>query len=262
MSRLMFTKLPITVDDATLPILSSGQVTELAQYEYSALGHWIFNRGGVGNFIDVTRYGTLTQQSGGGAEPAVHYSNYMLISAALGEAYETEFGVADCPAGAMTVVVRANHPGTTYPSDLTPDYPIVCGNHEGTGGTGGMLYILTNGTIAKHTVAGKANAQLTTALTLDHWYYIGVAWTAAGINIYLGLSGGSEYVYAAGANPMDDGGDPFAIGNNAQAGTAYDSGEYGLGEFILFDEYKDEAAFDALYARAKARMLTQGITIE
>lgn len=262
MSRLLFTKVPITVSDDTLPVLNDANVTALAQYEYEALGHWVFNKGGAANLIDVTRYSPMAPM-GGASLPPVHGGNYMLYAAALGEALETEFTNADVPNGTMALVFKSTWPGAVYPQNDSPDYPLICGN-MGTG-VGGSLYILVNNTIIKHTVLNKTAAELTTAPTIGNWYFLAGSWksgTGGGVNCYLGIAAGSEYVYQASNGSRTNDSQPICLGNPLQTGAAYDSGEYTLGEFMLFDTFMLEPDLEALYIRSKARMLAQGITIQ
>lgn len=249
----LFTILPITVPDATLPQIPLSDVEFFGEGEQNSYGHWILNSGPAA-FTDIVNGRVLTPN---GIAPA-YYSNYINISSDSNDYAIKSDLYEPASTGGYTLcgVIRQKSAGLTA----------ITWGTLGTGvdNKGGSTY-WAGGNANKwlHTYRGAASSiDSELSQPTDEWYFVAVSvsyinltsWQAA---MVLGGVGQSSVGPGTGTyTPNPD--QPISIGNIEYSAN---SSSYDFAEFILFDSALSINEMQAIYLRSKARMASRGITI-
>lgn len=262
MSSILFTRLPFSVNDPSLPQLDSTQVNVLVDYEVGALDHWVFNQGSA-SLTGLTSGTIITNANAAVSPDAVFGPNYIEFPMDAENHYSTQFMDADIGAeGCYAAVIYVDQ--TTFDAG---DLAIFLGNLDtsGAASTGGSMY-LTGSLGLTHNVRGMTTTSANTGTTLQggKWYFVAGSYKAGqGVNNFVGKTAGYGFAGTGSSGSRTyNTVDPVGIGNPTYSTSSADSGVIRYAEFAIYDQYFYETDYPALYARAKERMAAQGITVE
>lgn len=242
----LFTILPVSTNDSSLPQLNAADITTFGAAEYGATGHWLLG-GGAGSLTGIT---SAKSQLQAGTVAPIWLDNYVTLN---GYQAGLESPSADTVSGldSFCIVFKTQ-------SSLASD--VVMGNATTTAGDGGFflalnasgeLYITARGTFDNKTLA--------TGLSTDTWYFVAVSRDFSGSaknltykvsEVSSGLQVGTGTYIPSTSN--------VACGN-LQFNNAARPIDYA--EFITYNRVISESEMNSIYLRSKDRMLSKGITL-
>ena len=261
---MLFTRLPITVADATLPVLDSSDITTLGpqDYETEAYDHWIFNNGSLslkglkggaaltpmtlapsytGNAI------SLALSLGGGLKsPLIDRTTH---SFAVVFKNNINYAVSAVLAGALANAADANTGSglvvTTAATGYTQRYSIMNARSTPTVAAMGAQVPMTEANEEWLFMAGSLDASVSGSMTRNFY---------AGGPAESSVTKTESVAYNVSTQAI-------ALGN----GYSNISGTSGLrieiAEFILYDKTLSLTDLKALYQRSVSRMAKRGITV-
>lgn len=241
----LFSVLPITVNDPTLPVLQMADVNAFDGLEFSAFDHWIFDEGsaagltGKRNALALTPLGTSPTYS----------SNYITMSTATGKGLASTL-IDDGRNWTGCAVVRTASSGTQLlfgtMGSSTGGSPFFSGadpNHKLFNTFRGMLSSDDTGQVAP---------------TGSYWYFVACSLDADGKSVKTLVGGGAGDVSTSATSYVSSG-NAIALGNGYY--TTGSAANMDFAEFILFDRALNAADLTAIYNRSKARLAERGITV-
>lgn len=238
-----FIKLPITVNDPSLPVIPAASVRRFSREdEASSFDHWIFDTGDAAGLTGRTS-GTLLTPEGTGA---TYGANFVTINPATGNGLRST--LMDARKQTVCAVVRPNNsPATLH----------IAGSRNTTAGSQlTFTSSLANLTAAQTPVFGNS---LAGPFSAGAWYFVALSESDA-----LGTT--TQIIHASGGSAVFTGGSlktltgaGIALGNSGASLTT--GGTISAAEFILFDRALSAAELSAVYTRSKARMAERGITV-
>ena len=245
----LFTMLPISVDDPSLPVIPAGEVSQLySDLENDAFEHWVFDKSGTGNLVGGLNGTQLSIQN---AAPT-HQENYLTLNTASGNSIRMlEFNDSAEAQDTLCIVARTSTAGARL-GGMWPK--------------GGMYADLAGEYRAIHFLDGAplATLRLISTTSIGGWVFMAFArdfratvreWTAV-----IG-SETKEASYAEGVTytPGTFSGALMALGNaNDQNGAA---GTADFAEMIVYDRKLSLAELLEVKERSIARMAARGITL-
>lgn len=252
----LFTILPITVADDTLPTIPSGDVEFFGEGELAAYGHWLL-AGDSSSLQDVVNSRLLTLQNA--SYPPTYNDSYITLDISSGKALQSsryEGAVTD--AYTMVMVYRTSLDGTAA---VIPwgTLGVTASNY------GGSTYLANDGSNHRvlHTYRGAASS-IDTGLrpAIGDWTFIAVSvqyTNNTAMTFHTVVDGNTNSVGPGSATYIPNPSDPLALGNQIYTGGA--SGAFDCAEFMIFDGALDTASMLGIYNRSKVRMSRRGITI-
>lgn len=259
----LFTILPISVDDATLPVIPAGDIEFFGEGELSAYAHWLLG-GSQTSLADIVNDRTLSLQSA--SYPPTYSQNYITHSLTTGRGLLSGLTEPATSGGYTLCRVQRIFAGVGTPCitsgtlGQTPN-PVTGGStwffpEEGGGATRpvGLTY------------RGPFSSLDTGMdITLGDWFFVATSfsyanWNSAQIKVLKGQAG-SAATFQAGpsATAYTPSASPIALGNAYYPGST--AGNIDTAEFLLFDSALTLAELSAIYERSKVRMARRGIAI-
>lgn len=249
----LFTRLPIAVNDLSLPVIASADIEILGvNYELDSYEHWAFNTGDAGALIGLNKQRALTVQ----AAVAAYASNYLSLSSVMGNALLSDLDDLASAKVTMCAIVREPSPQAT---GIKPLFGTVVASPAANN-----LTFLSGAGAARKTYASysgfAASLDTTAVAAADAWYFVGtsldfVASPGTGHTMKT-LVGGTPVLEAAGNASHLASGRKWALGNGWYSSAS--AGNLHFAEFILYDRALSAAELQAVYQRSKARMALQG----
>lgn len=242
---MLFTRLPITVSDTSLPVIPSSDIELLMPYADDAYEHWLFDRGDATNLVGRVNERSLALQ---GAAP-VYHETYLTLPSAAGGALLTGRPDTVDAFDTMCAVVRMGGPaGIKAP----------LGTLGATTGAGIFLSSAAHGMYS--TLRPSVGSLLIASpAELDIWYFIAMSRDlATATRKVTHLVGGFSMIEAAPTSYL------AAAGNIAVGNAYYTTGSAGtidVGEFIYFDRAVAASELLDIYAESKVRMAARGIAV-
>lgn len=252
----LFTRLPVTISNQTLPLVSEADVQYLVDYEPTSYDHWIFDKGGVAGLTGRNQGKLLTPQSDAPAYSGAH----LTLNTASGKALLTDLEDSAAPQDTICAIFRPQVSAGMH-------FPFGCLGETGNN-TGGGPYL--QGTEPSRNIFLTYRINVASAVNTGvpvaggNWYFLAVSRNfAAGAGakaLTMLLGGQSPYVlsnsllYGRAASPRKQ-----ALGNPYYA--AAGAGSMDFAEFVVFNKALSAAELAAVYARSKARMAARGITV-
>lgn len=241
----LFTRLPISVDDPTLPVLDFADVQYLVEYEPEAYGHWIFDKGDSSALASVSSDKVLTQQGA-----SIYSDKFLSMSNSAGNALVTDIADKANPADTYCMVVR--NPNITTARMLL-------GIMAAESGKGWGLFVGPSGTLHSRHYTGS-DYDSTVPCALNAWMFVAIARNQPGSTRIHYVGGQAPVTQAAGLYTPTAADVPVRLGNGYYSSST-NSAAIDYAEFIAFDTALGIADLDVLYARTKARMAARGITV-
>ena len=257
MSKLQFLRLPFAVADLSLPKISAADVEQYVPYEVesSPYEHWIL-KGAGSSLVGLKNGRALTPQS----TLPIYQPGYVDITSEIGKALLTDM----TDAAAQTLVLIMKRPTLPVNSEVQIIGGAIDTVGSGVTSTGSGMYAQgTTPTSLTLNIRGGSGLLLTnTPGAVGDWMMAAFAEQSDAT----ALSGTS---YAGGASTNKT---TSWAGTSKRVSTrkiAVGNGYYGSGmittlslaEVILYDRALSVAELDAVYARAKARMESRGLTL-
>lgn len=245
----LFTRLPLTLNAPTMPLIPEADVDYFVPYEPLAYEHWIFNKGDSSGLIGLKAGSLLTAQS----DAPTYDVKHLTLSSYYGKALLTGLEETATIEDTIAVVFR---PGVLSSSLKLP---------FGTLGSaaGGSPFIGSNGQMYA-TYRGINNSLSYGApLSADSWYFAAVSRNFSGASkAFKLLIGGTQVVETYTSNSYI----PAPVGRKIALGNGYYSSSvsnntYDFAEFIVFPKAMSATELQALYERRKAKMVTSGINV-
>ena len=239
----LFTMLPISVSDPSLPVVPAADIDRLVEYEQAAYAHWIFDRGAE-SLVDLKSEKPLTPQSTTHSFTA----NSVVVKSAFGEALESDFDDRATMTWAAVWKRAANQSSTT----------VVLGSNAGNIAGERIQLPSTPSDGLEFRVAGFPTVKPDYLAGDDIGDFVFIAgysdetsrgFLFGGDTAWRESSGGLKAVSAA----------TLALGNIYQGGLADIGLEFA--EFIVFDAALSGSEILEVYFRSQARMSERGITI-
>lgn len=242
----LFTVLPVTTKDSSLPQLNPADVRLFGDAEYGASGHWLLG-GGASSLTGITASKSLLSE--GDVSP-VWSGDYVTLNGyqagLTSPSLDSEDGL-----DSFCLVFKTQ-------GSVNSD--VVLGNASTTSGDGGFfvatnasgeLYITARGTFDNRVIA--------TGILPNSWYFISISRNFSGdskeLNYFVGgISTGQTLgtgVYIPNADNMAVGNINF---NNASRPMDY-------AEFITYSRVISTEEMNSIYERSKVRMSDKGISI-
>ncbi len=250
----LFTRLPISVNDPSLPIIPSGDIDTLGvSYELDSYDHWVFNTGDVGGLVGLNKQRALTPQ----ASVAAYAATYLSLSTTMGNALLSDLDEVALGKYTLCTIVREPSP---QPTGIKPLFGTVVASPAANN-----LTFLSGSGAARKVFASysgfTSSLDTTAAIAGDVWYFVASSldFKADSSHTMKTLVGGTAPLEAAGIGAHLASGRKWALGNGWYATGA--AGTYQYAEFILYDRALTTDELQAVYARSKARMALQGITV-
>lgn len=252
----LFTILPFSAGNQSLPLIPSTDYKRLSDLEISAYDHWIFDKGGASNLSGSVNGKLLTAQS---SSPS-YSSNYLSILSDQGKGLLTDLGEVATQTDTICVVFRyASSTGIIVPFgslSTTPEASLGGGSPYLANAARDVL-LQYRGTSASSTDTGKD-------LPSGSWHFLAVSRNLAAGGSIRTLVGGqvaNEVTLTAQSAyiPAGNGSRKIALGSayyNAVAGVNLD-----FAEAVIFNRQLSATEMAGVYDRAKARMSARGITV-
>lgn len=246
----IFTMLPISVNNSSLPVIPTADIERLYPYEVAAYGHWYLG-GSAASLTDRVNGRALTLQSDG-----VTYPNaaYLSMNGAQGKDILTDVEETATIADTIAMVVRRTSGslamvfGTLSASTDTP--------------VNGFSPFFSSGD-SVWTRANGMNTGINTGLIApsSQWLFIATSRDFAAASRPNKLLVGGSAIYE-----RTDSGDfePAPSPRKIAIGSAYynvGANTMDVAEFIYFNRAMTAAELANVYARSKARMASVGITV-
>lgn len=254
----LFTRLPISVADPSLPVIDSADIDALGvSYELDSYDHWVFNTGDVAGLVGLNKQRVLTPQ----AAVAAYASNYLSLSSLAGNALLSDLDDVALGKYTLCTIVREPAPQAT---GIKPIYGTV------TAAPVANNLTFLSGSNAGSTPARKVFASYSgltnsldtnAALAADAWYFVAtsVDFKDDTSHTMRTLVGGATPLEAAGNSAHFPSGRKWALGNGWYSAAI--GGAFNFAEFILYNRALSTAELQAVYGRSKARMAGQGIAV-
>lgn len=252
MSRSMFTRLPFSVADSSLPVIPSSDISTYVDVEFGSYEHWSFGVN-ASSLIGLNNQRSLTVQS---VAPS-YVSNYVSVSGDSGKGLLSPLGEVAGQVDTLAAIVRLQ---TSASGGLTPFGSL----SPSAAAVGGAVYLTTGSSVLNATYRGTTISTVSTGRSLptNTWLFLAVARNFSGTSKRLRvLVGGSTVFETTGSNAYA----PIVSPNTIALGNGYYSGSSGsvwnFAEFVMFNEELSATDLSALYTRAKARAAKKGITV-
>ena len=239
----LFTMLPISVSDPSLPSVPLSDIDRLVEYERSSYDHWIFDRG-ADSFVGLKSAHGLTPQSTTHSFTA----NSLVVRSAFGEAIESDFTDRENMTWTAVWKRAANQPVSV----------VVLGSNTGDAAGERIQLMPSPNEKLEFRVAGFP--------TVSPDYPGG-----AGVGDYIFLSGYCDedsrglffgrdgFWRESTGGPKVVSTDTLSLGNINLEGHADIGLEFA--EFIIFDKALTATEILEVYGRSQTRMAERGITI-
>lgn len=242
----LFTRLPIVVNDPTLPVIPFADVQPLGDYEDEAYGHWIF--GGDAGASLASRVGnkTLTQQGA-----STYSGNYLSMSNAAGNALVTDIADTANPTDTWCMVIR----NAVFSTQRT-----LWGNEAAEASKGcGLRIGLPSGTLqSRHNTGSNYDSGIDASAT--GWQFVALSRNQPGGSRIHYVGGKAPVTQAAAVYTPTVAGVPLRFGNGFYTSST-NPAAIDWAEAIVFPFALTAADLDVVYARSKARLAKRGITV-
>lgn len=254
----LFTVLPFSTNDDSLPKVSTDNILFLDEPETSAYGHWMLS-GSNASLTDIINSRALTPQDNSFLPS--YSSNYLTLSAKAGRALQSpRFEVADSDAYTLAMVMRLDSDNTS---------PIVMWGTLGVtadayGGSSYLRKELETYEIIENYRGAISNTDSGLVIQRNQWAFIAVSVAYDGADSLIAHTlvneNGANTTGPVTGTYSPNVTDPISLGN-----VAYDTSStdvpFDVAEFIMFDNALTPADLVSLYNRSKERMSRRSITI-
>ena len=252
MSKVLFTRLPFSVPDSSLPVIDSADIQLLveAEYETESFDHWLFNNGSA-SLVGIKAATVLTPQTDA---PTFSATN-LILNNSYNKALLSEMDDAAEMCIAMVIKRRADMEGGDI-GILAGTLVSLAGDNMGSSlfvGSAHQLYANTRGIGGGSLVMpGSENDWVFVAMSED-----GVA--PSSNVLYAGTVGG---VTAASAENKNVSSRKVALGCGYYNTTStLDVPNLEVAEFILFPRTLSITELNGVYERSKIRLANRGIKV-
>lgn len=243
----IFTMLPISVSNSTLPVLSPSDYELLVNYEPDAWGHWLF---GVSSssLIDLTAGKTLTLA---GTEPTYN-SNGVVIAGGLNSGLVS--GLIDGDERTFCAVIKV-------PSLTSYAGALIAGIISDTKGFAGLITKATSVYSLTPLVRGATGIiqNAATGTVQDEYVFVALSWSNATKTLNK-FFGGRISTSQTSTTSKTNSSSNLGFGNIAYSNASYHS-PIEICEGILYDKALSLSEISAVYNRSKNRMAAKGITL-
>lgn len=254
MSKL-FTMLPFSVNDPTLPVIPSGDIRRLFEAEINAAEHWIFDNGEA-SLVGKINGLSLTPQS----TAPTYSADYLTIASDVGKALLTTF---EETAGQEDTIAAVFKYSAHASKEIVP-FGSISSTVESPPLTGGAPYIVGVEHTVSLTYRGSpvTGTNTTVAISPSTWVFLCVSRKMTASGVVRALIGGSAIKSYTGDYSSYV---PATAGRKIGLGSPYFVSLAGqtvsFAEAVVFDRALDSTEISQLYDRSKARMTKRGITI-
>lgn len=257
MSKLQFLRLPFSVPDGSLPVISASDVELYIPYEVesSPYDHWIL-KGSSASLVGLKSGRVLTPQS----TLPTYQPGYLNMTSEVGKALLTDM----TDAAAQTVVVILKRPVLPINSEVQILAGAIDTVGSGAASTGSGIYVQgTTSASLTLNIRGGSGLLLTTAPgAVGDWTMVAFGEQSDATSL-----AGTSYAGGAATNKTTSW--PGVAKRVSTRKIAIGNGYYGSGvisalsiaEVLLYDRALSVAELDAVYARAKVRMASRGLTL-
>lgn len=250
----LFTILPFSVNNPSLPVIPSSDYERLSEFEINAYEHWLFDKGSSSGLTGEVNGRILTVQS---TAPTYSASN-LSISGNQGAGLLTDLG--EVAGQTDTICVVFKHSAST---GIVVPFGTLSSTADAALGGGGPfidgatrdLKLQYRATSINSTDTGKDAPAAT-------WHFLAVSRNMAtrgvvrtllsGQALHEVTVGGTAYIPAGNSRKIGLGSAYYAT----PAGSTLD-----FAEAVVFDRQLSATELAGVYTRAKARMAARGITV-
>lgn len=246
----LFSRLPFSVPNASLPVIPPSDIEPLTHYESGADDHWVFG----GSAESLTGHVTGRQLSASGGAPAF-FGSYLTIPGGTGQGLESGVTESSAQSDTICAVLRLVPGGATQ--------GLFGGISDSTVNVGGAPFVSSASPNIYITYRGTTISSLNSQKTLPsgQWFFLAlsrdfssgvkIARMALGGDAPVTLTGSGEYRHLQSPRSLSLG-NPYFGANNASLDCA---------EFVMLPRAMGEDELIALYYRRRAFMATRGIAI-
>ena len=253
MANPLFTMLPFSVNNNTLPVIDSADIERLGvPLELDAYGHWLF--GSTSESLDDRIAGrTLTPQNGGVTYPSRSYLN---MDMGYQKGILSDFGEISAQTDTIAAVIRLD-------SSLA-SLRAVFGSIGDSGIEGGGSVFISSGSTYYINNRGNtitANQDTGIGISTD-WVFVAMARDFASVTKRTSFLVGGQPLYeiADGGSYVPTSGF-IGLGNPYLSTASSVTHDMNVAEFLIFDRAMTGAELAELYVRSKARMASRGIVV-
>jgi len=243
----IFTMLPISVSNSTLPVLSPSDYELLVNYEPDAWGHWLF---GVSSssLIDLTAGKILTLA---GTAPTYN-SNGVVIAGGLNSGLVS--GLIDGNERSFCAVIKV-------PSLTSYAGALIAGIINDNQGFAGLITNATSVYSLTPLVRGATGItqNAATGTVQDEYVFVALSWSNATKTLNK-FFGGRISTSQTSTTSKTNSSSNLGFGNITYSNASYHS-PIEICEGILYDKALSLAEISAVYSRSKNRMAAKGITL-